>query len=284
MTKTAPSAERRAGWIETLGRLVEGPRFQRMIITLIILNGISLGLETSDAVMAAVGPALLTFDALVLAVFVVEIGGKLLYRRAAFFRSGWNVFDFVIVGLSLIPNSGPLAVLRALRILRVLRLMSVVPAMRRVVGALLASVPGLMSVGAIILLVFYVGSVLSTKLFGDTFPEWFGTIGASMYTLFQVMTLESWSMGIVRPVMDTYPYAWLFFVPFIVSTSFAILNLFIGIIVDAMQVAHKEEDDAAEAHRVTSDVANQEILAEVRALRQEVADLRERLSHDHPES
>jgi len=284
MTKTAPSGGRWTGWIEALGRLVEGPRFQRMIITLIVLNGVSLGLETSEAVMAAVGPALLTFDALVLAVFVVEIGGKLLYRRAAFFRNGWNVFDFVIVGLSLIPNSGPLAVLRALRILRVLRLMSVVPAMRRVVGALLASVPGLMSVGAIILLVFYVGSVLSTKLFGDAFPEWFGTIGASMYTLFQVMTLESWSMGIVRPVMDTYPYAWLFFVPFIVSTSFAILNLFIGIIVDAMQVAHKEEDDAAEAHRVTSDVANQEILAEVRALRQEVADLRERLTHDRPES
>ncbi|MQX36576.1 ion transporter [Roseospira navarrensis] len=271
------------GWIERLGRLVEGPRFQRVIITLIVLNGISLGLETSKAVMAAVGPALLAFDKAVLAVFVVEIGGKLLYRRGSFFRNGWNVFDFVIVGIALIPASGPLAVLRALRILRVLRLLSVVPQMRRVVGALLAAIPGLMSVGAIILLVFYVGAVLSTKLFGDTFPDWFGTIGASMYTLFQVMTLESWSMGIVRPVMDAYPYSWLFFVPFIVATSFAILNLFIGIIVDAMQVVHQREQDEADAAAELAgtyapDKQTELILAEVRELRAEVSALRAAVS------
>lgn len=277
MTGDATPPGETAGWRGRLGRLVEGAWFQRLIITLIVLNGISLGLETSETAMALAGPVLLAFDAAVLAVFVVEIGGKILYRGLKFFRDGWNIFDFTIVAIALIPASGPLAVLRALRILRVLRLLSVVPQMRRVVGALLAAIPGLLSVGAIILLVFYVGAVLSTKLFGDTFPDWFGTIGASMYTLFQVMTLESWSMGIVRPVMEAYPYSWLFFVPFIVATSFAILNLFIGIIVDAMQVVHRREEEEAEAARAASDPpqsTEQMVLGEVRALRQEVAALR----------
>ncbi|MCG8510656.1 MAG: ion transporter, partial [Rhodospirillales bacterium] len=232
----------------SLGQWVEGDRFQRFIITLIVLNGISLGLETWPVAVDVAGPALAAFDKTVLAIFVFEIAAKLAYRGWGFFRNGWNLFDFVIVGVALVPAAGPFAVMRALRILRVLRLVSAVPAMRRVIAALLTAIPGLFAVGSIILLCFYVGAVLATKLFGVQFPEWFGSIGASMYSLFQIMTLESWSMGIVRPVMEVFPYAWLFFVPFIVATSFAILNLFIGIIVDAMQTVHKmEEADAAAA-------------------------------------
>jgi len=254
-----------------IGEWVESDRFQLVITILIVINGITLGLETSDSVMNAVGSYLLFFDAMVLAIFVFEIASKLAYRGASFFRSGWNVFDFVIVGFALMPSSGPLAVLRALRILRVLRLLSVVPALRRVIEALLHAVPGLLSVMGIILLFFYVGAVLSTKLFGDAFEPWFGTIGSSMYTLFQIMTLESWSMGIVRPVMEVYPLAWMFFVPFIVATSFAVLNLFIGIIVEAMQSTHQAEEAEAEAAAAQS---QQDMLAEIRALRQEVADLK----------
>ncbi|MBB4265176.1 ion transporter [Roseospira visakhapatnamensis] len=267
------------GWRGRVGRLVEGGPFQRLIMALIVLNAVTLGLETSARAMAAAGPVLTAIDKVVLGVFVVEIAGKLWYRRLSFFRNGWNVFDFTIVGIALVPATGPLAVLRALRILRVLRLISVVPQMRRVVGALLTAIPGLLSVGAIIALVFYVGAVLSTKLFGASFPDWFGTIGASMYTLFQIMTLESWSMGIVRPVMEAYPLSWLFFVPFIVATSFAILNLFIGIIVDSMQMVHqreKEEDDRAQAALTAAEGGPpaDPVLAEVRALRDEVAALR----------
>ncbi|MEQ8736140.1 MAG: ion transporter [Rhodospirillaceae bacterium] len=262
---------------QRVGHWVEDTPFQRFVTVLIVLNGITLGLETSDTIMAFAGDALLTFDAAVLAVFVFEISAKLAYRGAGFFRSGWNVFDFCIVGIALMPASGPLAVLRALRILRVLRLVSVVPALRRVVGALLHAVPGLLSVMAIILLLFYVGSVLATKLFGDAFELWFGSIGASMYTLFQIMTLESWSMGIVRPVMEVYPYAWLFFVPFIIITSFAVLNLFIGIIVDAMNTIHDDEvREEAELSGVPTNPHNAElveILQEVKALRAEVKTL-----------
>lgn len=266
-----------------LGQWVESEPVQRVIMVLIILNGITLGLETSDAVVAAVGPALHLFDRLVLAVFTFEILAKLGYRRLGFFRDGWNVFDFIIVGVALVPASGPLAVLRALRILRVLRLISVVPQMRRVVTALVSAIPGLFSVCAIIALCFYVGAVLATRLFGDSFPDWFGTIGASLYSLFQIMTLESWSMGIVRPVMEVYPYAWMFFVPFIVMMTFAILNLFIGIVVDAMsQVAQAERDEAAAdvAAEVTADVKTEmavihaEDHADLAAIRTELAEMK----------
>jgi voltage-gated sodium channel len=99
-------------------------------------------------------------------------------------------------------------------------------------------------------LVFYIGSVMATKLFGAAFPEWFGSLGASAYSLFQIMTLESWSMGIVRPVMEVYPHAWAFFVPFILLTTFAVVNLLVGLIVNSMQDAHAEEaNTATDAYR-----------------------------------
>lgn len=262
--------------VERFGQWVESPPVQRVIITLIVLNGIALGLETAPSIVARFGTVLAILDHLVLSIFVVEIIGKLAYRRINFFKDGWNVFDFIIITIALVPASGPLTVLRALRIIRVLRLLAIVPSMRRVVGALLHAIPGVLSVGSLILLLFYVGAVLATKLFGASFPDWFGTIGLSMYTLFQVMTLESWSMGIVRPVMEQYPYAWTFFVPFIVATSFAILNLFIGIIVDSMQTVNEQEKaivhEEQEALRIESGILSPE--EEIRALRSEVAEIK----------
>jgi len=228
---------------ERICSLVEGTIFQRFITTLIVLNAITLGVETVPGVMKSYGSVLHSFDVFVLAMFTIEIAGKLLFRGFSFFKNGWNVFDFIIVGIALMPSSNALSVLRALRILRTLRLISVVPQMRRVVHALITAIPGMLSVGAIILLVFYIGAVLTTNLYGASHPQWFGTIGESMYSLFQIMTLESWSMGLVRPVMEVHPSAWVFFVPFILVTSFAILNLFIGIIVDAMQTQQKEQED-----------------------------------------
>jgi voltage-gated sodium channel len=214
---------------------------QRFLIALILFNAVILGLETSSSVMNAVGPLLLTLDKLVLGIFVIEIALRIYAERSAFFKDAWSLFDFAVVAIALIPASGPFAVLRAFRVLRVLRLLSMIPSMRRVVGGLLSAIPGLMSVVAVIGILFYVMAVISTKLFGHSFPEWFGNLGASAYTLFQIMTLESWSMGIVRPVMETYPHAWLFFIPFILIATFTMLNLFIAIIVNAIQSYAQEE-------------------------------------------
>ena len=259
------------GPIARLGRFVESEPIQKVIIALVVINAIILGLETVPAVFETYGTILILLDQAILAVFVAEILAKLAYRRHRFFLNGWNLFDFVIVGIALVPSSGGLSVLRALRILRAFRLISAVPQMRRVVGALFSAIPGIMSVGAIIMLIFYVSAVLATSFFGPKFPEWFGGLGESFYTLFQVMTLESWSMGIVRPVMAEYPLAWIFFVPFILITSFAVLNLFIGIIVDAMQSQHEEE----EAH-IKEDLAVllKEQHTEIGALRGELAEIK----------
>jgi len=218
---------------------------QNFILGVILFNAIILGLETSDVVMDAAGPLILALDVICLSIFVVEILAKLYARGlVGFFRSGWNIFDFVIVGISLVPTAQGLSVLRALRILRLLRVLSVTPSLRRVVEGLMSALPGMGSVFLLMGIIFYIGSVMATKLFGASFPEWFGSLGLSAYSLFQIMTLESWSMGIVRPVMEIYPFAWAFFVPFILVTTFAVVNLVVGLIVNSMQDAHHQEDAA----------------------------------------
>jgi len=227
-----------------LKRFIESQLFQHFLIVLILFNAFTLGLETSDFGKDH-SAVLHILDTSILVIFTIELLLKLIVYKGDFFRSGWNWFDFIIVAISWVPTSGALSVLRAFRILRVLRLLSVVPQMRRVIGALGHSLPGMASVVGVLSIIFYVSAVLATKIFGShsdaNMQEWFGSIGASAYTLFQVMTLESWSMGIVRPTMELFPLSWIFFLPFIIITSFAVLNLFIGIIVDAMQVMHEEE-------------------------------------------
>mgnify|MGYP003648548163 FL=1 len=256
---------------DRLKGFIESGAFQNFIVGVIIVNAITLGLETSATAMNLAGPLLVALDRIALSIFVIEIVLKLIVYRLRFFRDAWNIFDFLVVGVTLLPAGEGLSVLRSLRILRVLRLISVVPSLRKVVHALLRAIPGMGSVVALLSLVFYVAAVMATKLFGASFPDWFGSIGASFYTLFQVMTLESWSMGIVRPVMEVYPYAWLFFVLFILLTTFAVLNLFIAIIVDAMSQEHKAEEDES---RVALGGDHHEIIVEIRALKAEVAALR----------
>ncbi len=228
-----------------IGDWVESPRVRAAIIAVILVNALLLGLETSPSVMAAIGPAVLMLDRLCLAIFVVEIALKIFARGPAFFRSGWNLFDFAIVAMALMPATQGFSVLRALRILRVLRVISAAPRLRRVVEGFVSALPGMGSVFLLLGLIFYIGAVMATKLFGQSFPDWFGTIGLSAYSLFQIMTLESWSMGIVRPVMQVYGFAWAFFVPFILMTTFAVMNLLIGLVVNSMQAAHSDESDRA---------------------------------------
>jgi voltage-gated sodium channel len=258
-----------------LARFLEQPRIQHSILALIIVNAVILGMETSPSLMARHGGWLQALDRLILGVFVVEIAARMFVHRSKFFRDPWSVFDFLVVAIALVPATGQLAVLRALRVLRVLRILTIVPSMRRVVGGLLAAIPGLASIGMVLLLVFYVFAVITTKLFGEDFPDWFGTLGRSLYTLFQVMTLESWSMGISRPVMEVYPYAWVFFIPFILIATFTMLNLFIGVIVSAMQ-SFSEEDHATAPAGAQSAAAleTSQLHTELRELRSEIAELR----------
>ncbi|MFZ9039811.1 MAG: ion transporter [Gammaproteobacteria bacterium] len=257
---------------------VELPRVQRAIMALIIINAIILGLETVPSVMASYGEILLTIDKIILGVFVIEILLRIIAHRLRFFRDPWSIFDFAVVGIALVPSSGPFAVLRALRVLRVLRILTIVPSMRRVVGALLDSIPGLSSIALVLMLLYYVFAVIATKLFGANFPQWFGSIGESLFSLFQIMTLESWSMGIVRPVMEVHPNAWIFFVIFILIATFTMLNLFIAIIVNAMHsFTEQESQERQEALDQTRDHIEADLHQEVASLRSEIAELKQLL-------
>ncbi|MCG5512612.1 ion transporter [Ectothiorhodospira shaposhnikovii] len=265
-----------AGLRARVGAFIESAPIQRLIITLILINAAILGLATSPTLMEKAGPWLMNADRVILGVFVVEILLKLYAQGLSFFRRPWNVFDFLVVTIALIPTTGPLAVLR---VLRVLRLVSMVPKLRFIVEALLKAIPGILSIFGLLILLFYVFAVIATGLFGYSHPEWFGHLGRSMYTLFQVMTLESWSMGISRPVMETHAWAWVFFVPFILIATFTILNLFIAIIVNTMQSMQEEQQKFE--HDTIEEVVhaeNAQLHEDLKALRQEISALRQEIS------
>ncbi|MCX7561333.1 ion transporter [Sulfitobacter sp. F26204] len=258
--------------------LVESNWFKNAILGVIIFNAVTLGMSTSGYLMSRIGGVLSVVDNVVLTIFVGELLLKFYAYRMAFFKSAWNIFDLLVVGLGLMPRQEGLSALRGLRVIRAMRLLSVVPQMRAVVQALLDALPGMGAVIVMISIVFYVFGVMATLMYGAAFPEWFGTLGRSLYSLFQIMTLESWSMGIVRPVMIEFPSAWAFFVPFIIITAFSVLNLFIGLLVNTMQDAVEEEteaefDNLRQLVRDETDTVDRNVLAlmeEVRAMRAEL--------------
>jgi voltage-gated sodium channel len=261
-----------------LRRAIDTPAVQRTVLLLIVINAVILGMQTSESVVARWGEVLHLLDTIILAVFVAEILARIYVHRAGFFRDPWSLFDFTVVAIALVPASGPFSILRALRVLRVMRMVTMVPSMRRVVSALLSAIPGLGSIALVLGLVFYVSAVIATGLFSADFPEWFGTLGRSVYTLFQVMTLESWSMGIVRPVMEVFPYAWVFFIPFILIATFTMLNLFIAIIVNAMQTVTDADREATQSSiNAARDHIETDLHDEVRSLRSEIAELKDML-------
>ncbi|WP_424565432.1 ion transporter [Tamaricihabitans halophyticus] len=261
---------------ERVLRFVEHSAFQRFIIAVIIANAATLGLETSFSTETRTGELLFVADRVALTIFVIELALRLYAHRWRFFRDPWSVFDLVIVLIALVPVSGPFAVMRALRILRVLRLISVVPSMRRVVTGLLKAIPGMASIAALLALIIYVSGVIATKLFGDIAPEYFGNLGQSLFALFQVMTGEGWP-DMADAVMAEAPLAWIFFVGYILVSSFAVLNLFIAVVVSAMEEQVTEEARQEEnVHAAEHTAQNEQILTELRELRAELAELRVR--------
>lgn len=263
-------------------RLVTSARFQQAVIGLILLNAVTLGLETSATLMASYGPVLELVDGVLLWLFSAELALRIFAFRGRFFRDPWGLFDLVVIGIAWAPSGGDLAVLRSLRVLRVLRLLSVVPSLRHVVEAMLAALPGMGSIVLLMGLMFYVSGVMATKLFGEGMPEKFGTLGGSIFTLFQLMTLEGWVEDIVKPAIEVRSGALWFFIPFIVISTFVVLNLFLGVIVESIQTLRETRESAdAEAAQAATDAAASAahadtlmLMSEVRALRMEIAALR----------
>ncbi|MCA1951585.1 MAG: ion transporter [Hyphomicrobiales bacterium] len=249
--------------MEVLKRVVESEKTERVILGLIILNAITLGMETSASLMAEHGATLHLIDRILLAVFVVELAARMAVRRLAFFRDPWSLFDTAVVAIALLPATGSLSVLRALRVLRVLRLITALPSLKRVVAGLIGAIPGMGSIMLLMSLIYYVFAVMGTKLFGADAPEQFGSLGQTAYTLFQVMTFDDWSNGVVKPLMEKHPYAIGYFVIFILLSAFMMLNLFIGVVVSAL-----DDEKAGDSRHLLHDPAEtRAILAELRAIR-----------------
>lgn len=257
-------------WKKKIERAIHHPTVQHVIVFLIVLNAALLGLETSPAIVEMFGPELIMLDHAILSVFILEIVLLMAARGWRFFTDPWCLFDFVVVGIAVVPATESFSVLRALRVLRVLRLINKIDSMRKVVSGLLNSLPSLASVAGLTLIIFYVFSVMATNLFGHEFPDLFGDMGSSAFTLFQVMTLESWSEGVARPIMEKIPYAWVFFLLFIMIATFIVVNLFIAVIVDSL--------NNLETSAEKIQIEEKDIHAEVAALRQQVSDQKQDLN------
>lgn len=255
--------------------LVRSKGFENFILALIIFNAVLLGLETFPSIAQRYGGFLGFLNDVILAIFVVEIVARIWSCGLRFWRDGWSWFDMTVVAIALIPATGGFEAVRALRAIRLLRLITVVPSLRRVVEGLIRAIPGIGSIVVLLLLLVYVSAIVATRLFGESAPDHFGSLGASAFSLFQIMTLEGWP-DIARPLVETHAFAWLFFVIYIMVSSYAVLNLFIGIIVEAMQ------SEAEARFEAMGDVVEEEhdiVMRELRGMREELAEIRRALDH-----
>ncbi len=227
--------------MEGLKHFLETKEFQWTIIGLIILNAITIGLETSEEVVSIMGNWLSEIDKYILVIFTLEISLKIVVYRLRFFKNPWNIFDFLIVAIALVPAAGPLHILRTLRILRTVRLIKNVPKLKLIIESLLKSIPSIGWIGVLLFMIFYIFAVIGTDLYQDDFPQYFGDLGKTFFTLFQIMTLESWASGIARPMMVETPFVYLFFIPFILLATYTTLNVFIAIVVNTMNEINRAE-------------------------------------------
>lgn len=272
-------------FIERLKGFVEGQQFNAFIILTIVVNAILLGLETSPDIMHACGTVVSFLSDMCVLVFVIEAVLKLAVYRHRYFASGWNVFDFLILAVTLVPAGGSVSALRVMRVMRVfrsLKLVSAVGRLRIIVQAILVSIPSVMWTGLLLMIFFYIYGLVGQNIFGEKFPDWFGTIGASIYTLFQVMTLESWSMGIARPVMEEFSWAWIYFVSFVLISSYTVINVIVGIVVNAVsEISEADKQRRYEALASGEDDDRNAMIKRhqqtIEKLKSAVADLEEQL-------
>lgn len=238
-----------------LNKIVNSKFFQNTILFFILLNAVLVGLETSPKIVKAFGNVIDFLSSFCLAVFVLELILRIASQRLQFFKDGWSIFDLLIVCGVFVFDNGVFSTFRVFRVIRVLRLISVIPKVRLILQTLINSLMPMFSIGVLLLIFFYIYAVITTNLYGEKFPQWFGDLGESFYTLFQIMTFESWSMGIVRPVMEIYPTAWIVFVSFVLIAGYMVLNIAIGIIVDCISEL-KESEKSEQKNDLTNQIQN----------------------------
>lgn len=227
--------------VEKVKSLITSKFWDKFILFVIIINAVCFGLETLSS-FTPYKNIISVVDTTCLIIFVIEISLRLLVFRLGFFTDkaerGWNIFDFTVIAVSLFANE--YLIFRSFRILRILRVLSYFRSMRLVVNAILHTIPAMFSVFILLCLFMYIYGVLCVNLFAKDFPELFGDLAKSFFTLFQIITFDDWVAGIVQPVMEIYPYSWILFISFIFIVAFIILNLVIGIITNSIEEINQQ--------------------------------------------
>nr|WP_245746063.1 ion transporter [Evansella caseinilytica] len=256
-------------WKNKLFAVVEHRYFTRTIISLILFNAVVVGLETHEGLYSKYKDVFYKIDLALLWIFTVEIIIRILAapRLQGFFKNSWNWFDIIIVSAGhLFIGAHFVTVLRILRVLRVFRAISVIPSLRKLVDALLLTIPSLGNIMLLMSIIFYIFGVTGTMLFREVAPEYFGSLQLSLLTLFQVVTLESWASQVMRPIFDVHPWSWIYFVAFVLVGTFVIFNLFIGVIVNNVEKseATDKNDEETATHREVVELRKQ--VQELKAL------------------
>lgn len=265
--------------MDELRAFIETKQFQYTIIVLITINAITIGIETSQNLPESFALILYQLDKYILVIFTIEIMLKIVVYRHRFFMNPWNVFDFLIVAIALVPAAGPLHILRTLRILRTARLIKNVPKLRIIIESLIKSIPSIGWIGVLLFMIFYIFAVIGTDLYQANFPEYFGDMGKTFFTLFQIMTLESWSSGIARPMMLEMPYSYIFFIPFILLATYTTLNVFIAIVVNTMnEINRAEMKEEEERVKDFMHAEHQQMLDFLKVIDQKINKLEEKLT------
>ena len=256
-------------------RIVENKLFNPFITAVIVINAIVIGMDTSVSLRADYGDWLTLANRLFLGIFIVEAALKMLAvypNLMRYFRDGWNLFDFSIIVISLLPASGELATLaRLARLLRVLRLISALPELRLIVATLLKSIPSMANVIALMSIIFYVYAVAGYHLFHDIDPTHWRNLGISLLSLFRIVTLEDWT-DIMYAAMAVKPWAWVYFVSFVVVGTFVVVNLFIAVVLNNL-----DEAKAERLRELTTTPTREEILEELKSPQTALAQVREKL-------
>ena len=246
------------------------------VATLISINAVILGLLTIQDLSVTISSALEVLEFIILVIFVVEIVLRIYANGWSYFKGGWNWFDFILVTFTLfilvfqdvIPGADSVVIFR---ILRLLRIISIFKSLRTVTESLVAALPGMRAILTILVLMIYMYSVMGTMLYGKNFPDFFGDIAKSAFSLFQIMTFDAWTDSIVRPIMKVHDFAWIYFISFIVMTALVILNLLLGFIVASVEHETNKEN-TSEQHEIKGDT--KELLSQMKKMNEELKTIR----------
>lgn len=261
-------------------RITSSKIFKNTIVLIILINSIVLGLITSEAIYAKFGELLEFILSACVVIFTVEITLRIIAKGWRFFLNGWNIFDFLLITMALMPETGAAITFRVFRVLRALRMVSSMKKLRHIVSAILVSAPHVFWAAVLEMIIFYIFGIMGQNLFHEAFPQWFGTLGETVYTLFQVTTLESWSMGIARPVMKVYPWAWMYFVPFVMISSYIVLNVVVGVVVNATSDISEDDNISMKDKIKAKKVTNTEISEQINELKEHILRLEAKLEEN----